>query len=280
MSDRQINRGLTVDLSGAVIAGAVAAIAIGAVVFAEYLAGRDPLRCYERQRSAQPAAYSQTPAAVATYQAPNCAVPQDDKQDDLCPQRRMAEAAEESACIARWQFWISMFGLGGLIATVVYAAQNARAATSAAIASAESAEVAEKSLAATQRPWVSVKLEIASDLKFRNNEGVIECVLHLSNTGLSPAANIEIRAKLCAPASVRRVIEEMSQEARQKAAARRQVPLGRMVGFSLFPKDSTEIEIRPRLNREDSATSSPRACRSATRLRSTSGVSASAHNTR
>ena len=122
----------------------VVAVGISAIVVAEHLAGRDPLRCHERNYAAQPRTNGPkiSSGTVETpYEAPNCAEPKDDKQDDLCQQRRMAQAADEAACIARWQFWISLFGLGGLLGTVVYAAKSARAASQAARETARSVDV-------------------------------------------------------------------------------------------------------------------------------------------
>lgn len=40
----------------------------------------------------------------------------------------MAESADETSCINRWQILIGVFGLGGLVATVVYAARSAKSA--------------------------------------------------------------------------------------------------------------------------------------------------------
>jgi hypothetical protein len=134
-------------LGAIAIAGMVLAAGIGAAVLAEHLAGRDPLRCKEREHPTQapgraPNTFAPSAGAVETaYQTPDCSEPRTEKEDELCQQRRAASAAVESACISRWQFWVSLFGLGGLIGTIVYSARSARAASEAAVQMAREVDV-------------------------------------------------------------------------------------------------------------------------------------------
>ena len=118
----------------AIIGIATVAIAvIGAAVVADKLAGRDPLHCEERQHATRYAYSAPDRGAVdPAYQRPDCNAPKNEKEADLCAQRRMAYAAEQAECIARWQAWLSAFRLGGLLLTIIYAARSSRAATKAA----------------------------------------------------------------------------------------------------------------------------------------------------
>jgi hypothetical protein len=67
-----------------------------------------------------------------TDKAPDGGKADDTKKEELHQQWRSANAAEESACISRWQLWLSALGIGGLVGTIMYAARNAKAAADAA----------------------------------------------------------------------------------------------------------------------------------------------------
>ena len=145
------------------------------------MAGRDPLRCKENgslaqansgtRRSGSPDVSGSEPA----YQTPNCAVPKNDKQDELCQQWRAARAADEAACVARWQFWISLAAFGGLLATVAYTAQSARAAAAAASAIAQS----ERAFVKMSHASPGVTFDEAAEM------GAVK--IHLKNYGRTPA---------------------------------------------------------------------------------------------
>ena len=163
----------------------VLAAGIGAAVFAEHMAGRDPLRCKERGHPTQAAGNSPRTASgtvEAVYQAPDCSIPKTDKEDDLCQQRRMAHAAEESACIARWQYWVSLFGLGGLLGTIVYSARSARAAAEAAEAATQSSIA----LVSTERANLRIII------KSQNIEQSIRWILSDPTLNLGAGAGLSI----------------------------------------------------------------------------------------
>src|SRR5215470_5382677 len=62
-----------------------------------------------------------------------------------------------------------------------------------AIAAKTSADVAEKTLVATQRPWIGFKgFRIAEPLTFDPNGARITVTYEVENTGHSPAASIDI----------------------------------------------------------------------------------------
>ncbi len=76
------------------------------------------------------------------------------------------------------------------------------AARTSANAAKKSAEVAEKALVASERPWLSVRLEIGSGLKFGPQEGLgilsepqasIAIRHRITNVGRSPALGVEVR---------------------------------------------------------------------------------------
>jgi hypothetical protein len=118
----------------------------------------------------------------ATHYHPACKQPKDKNDYDLCQQIRMADAAE-------WQCWISVLGLGVLVATLLYNAESARAASDAA-------RISQEQLIAAHRPWILVKAEIMSPLIFRNGHVSIKIRFRCENIGGSPASRHRIFAEI------------------------------------------------------------------------------------
>ena len=58
-----------------------------------------------------------------------CDKPKDHDAADLCEQRRMAQAAEDSVWWARLQTWIGIFGAGGLAITLIFTALATKVAS-------------------------------------------------------------------------------------------------------------------------------------------------------
>ena len=79
------------------------------------------------------------------YKQP-CENPEGKNESDLCAQYRAAEAAGLAAYWARWQFWLSLFGVIGLGGTIFLTIR----ATNAAVRSNEIARE-------NQRPWITFK---------------------------------------------------------------------------------------------------------------------------
>lgn len=105
-------------------------IAVALIVVTNVLVtGNDPLGC-RGNTSTQMAVGYRLPvqAPEVKFVQPECAGPRSEKEFELCQQQRAARAADESACVTRWQLWMGIFGLLGLIATVVYSARSARSA--------------------------------------------------------------------------------------------------------------------------------------------------------
>lgn len=75
---------------------------------------------------------------------PNCQEPKSTEEADLCAQREMAVAARDLYDISVYQLLVGVFGLGGLLATLIFTARAARAA-------ADAARAAEKDVAANTR---------------------------------------------------------------------------------------------------------------------------------
>lgn len=126
----------------------VALLALAVWLASEYAAGRNPIGCYYTHQQQRQATGNQNqgvaPGSGATtlnYQS-RCEKPKDEKEADFCQQRRMADAAEYANCLAVWQLWVSIIGIGGLIATISYSAIAARAATASATSAQANATTA------------------------------------------------------------------------------------------------------------------------------------------
>jgi hypothetical protein len=74
------------------------------------------------------------------YRSP-CGDTDDDRQADLCEQKRMSAAAERAADYAWWQLWVGGVGLGFIIASVAFAGIAAFGARNAANAAAEQVRI-------------------------------------------------------------------------------------------------------------------------------------------
>jgi hypothetical protein len=102
-----------------------------------------------------------------------------EKRHELCNQWRQAEAAEESAHVAWVQFWVGLAGLGGLMATVIFAAMSANAASAAANAMIDN-----------ERPWVGPET-VGHNALVANCK--IDAWVIIKNTGKSPAREMRVR---------------------------------------------------------------------------------------
>lgn len=151
---------------------------------------------------------------------------------ELCQQVRMAEAAEDAADTAWWQFIAGLVGLAGLGLTVVFTAIAARAARDAAKHADRGANIANQTLLATQRPWVSCNVGIASSLVFKEREGRVTLQFMMKNFGSSPAINVRVEYTIVTnPAETWDVLKEITEKARTRR-------IYRMLGHKIFPGDT------------------------------------------
>lgn len=117
------------------------------------------------------------------------------EQDDLIEQRRSADAATRSADSAEWQEYLSAWQIilaGVGTAAFLYSLGLTRQANAAAL---EGVAIAQRSLVASQRPWLSVSVSLISDLKIKNEEGRISILFEVKNHGTSPAIGVHIDAE-------------------------------------------------------------------------------------
>lgn len=99
---------------------------------------------------------------IASY---SCDPPQSAEQDNLCQERRSAQAAEKSVEWARYTFWAGVAGTVGLVATLIFTAR----ATQAAQRSARAAEIAvERGDAALAHAKEVSRIELRPYLSFMN----------------------------------------------------------------------------------------------------------------
>ena len=122
-------------LQNVAISIAVAVIAMACMVFGDWLQTsrlRQPDYGYcqpARSPEGREVPATQDDAASNQKEARKAA---NERYHELCSQWRSAEYAQEAARVAWIQLWFGLVGLGGLLATIVYAATSARAAGAAA----------------------------------------------------------------------------------------------------------------------------------------------------
>jgi hypothetical protein len=123
---------------------AVVVIAMGCMVFGDWLQTsrlRQPnydYCSYARSPDDREVAATQDDAATKQNETRKAA---NERYHELCNQWRSAEYAQDAARVAWIQLWVGLAGLGGLIATVIFAATSAKAAGDAAKEMARSVDV-------------------------------------------------------------------------------------------------------------------------------------------
>jgi hypothetical protein len=162
--------------SYAALAGGVIAVALLAALLWVYVTGGDLVRCGEPDKqpsyaTAKPNNLPQSSAngqtrvlSQSVYEQVNCEKPGSDRQYELCQQWHTAKATKEATCIARRQWFLSVVGavlslcgLAGLLATVIFAASTAEATSTAAHAADRSAKSAEDALRGLERPYLIIQ---------------------------------------------------------------------------------------------------------------------------
>lgn len=149
-----------------------------------------------------------------------------------------------------WAFWNTIAGLGTFIsalATLVIAwftyraakiaGLSANAANKATELAERSIEVARESYTASERPWVSVKAQIKSDL-VRSEVGInFSISFDIKNHGLSPARNVHIFYK---PVTLK-VGQDQFGNARENVYELGKSGAGSNMGIQLFPSEESVI---------------------------------------
>jgi hypothetical protein len=119
----------------------------------------------------------------------------------------------------------------------------------AANAAKKSADIAEKTMIGTQRPWVSVRLNLWSGLKFDEQGGHVSIVLRMKNVGNSPAVGTHVDAEVVLGFGPKYAIAEQKRmlATRQKAGPRL---VDSTFGYMLFPGEEFLYEINFLISRE------------------------------
>lgn len=139
-------------------------------------------------RTEQPSLAEQNKQQAAEYR-PDCKRPQDDKEADLCEQRRMAKAAEDAVVVASDQYWLAWLTFGALVLTVAF---TACAAVAGALTVCAMRDTTKRQL----RAYVhieDVKIVQANDDRFSPNIQII-----IKNFGGTPAYDVR-NTFMCRP---------------------------------------------------------------------------------
>ena len=107
---------------------------------------------------------------------------------DLCEQRRVAEATEQSVKWAERQFWASVGGIFGLLVTIYFSARATRAAITAAKAAEANVTVAAKTAKRQLRAYVSL---FGATVDWLQHNRTICIKIHVRNTGQTPAYGVQ-----------------------------------------------------------------------------------------
>jgi hypothetical protein len=148
-----------------------------------------PQQAQQQQPSAQPspspvAEQAKTESDTGYYKA-SCDHPKSREDDDLCQQRRMAQAAEDAVWWAALQTKLGIAGFFAVIASLFFTGW-------AAVAAASAAKSAEKAIVVENRPWIKFEPKIAGDLNFNEHGGYIKFEVVFQNVGGGPAQLIGV----------------------------------------------------------------------------------------
>jgi hypothetical protein len=121
---------------------------------------------------------------------PVCNDPKDREDANLCEQRRMSKAAEESVGLARIQAWIAAFGVVLVGLSVAFAGWAAWAASQSAEAAAKSVDISLKSVKLSQGAILDFKVDTAT-----LSENSFNMTSKVQNVGKSVATIEAIRMR-------------------------------------------------------------------------------------
>lgn len=130
---------------------------------------------------------------------PHCDKPKDREDSDLCEQRRMSRAAEESAWWTAFQSKLGIAGFAAVLLSLFFTGWAARAAAAAAKSAQQSIKVASQTAERQLRPWLTVQVDLDSDIALEqgaNNFGLrIYARITIRNVGNSAARNVSVHAE-------------------------------------------------------------------------------------
>lgn len=110
--------------------------------------------------------------------------------------QRIADYTERLALFTLLLFGIAVLQAGFFLWQLRYMRQGMRDTEIAANAGRESANVAARTLIASQRPWVSAKIELVGPMTFDASGGYLPLRYILENSGPSPALNVSINPRI------------------------------------------------------------------------------------
>ncbi len=149
-------------------------------------APRSPAGIIAEDRSADPKEYK-----------PQCQKPTNHDEADLCAQRSMAEAAQETLLWVKWQAIVGAVSLVFIVLSIAFSAWAARAA---ALAAKEAAKGNKINLDATnleQRAWLDIDLVPQGVFRIDAFGSVmLPVAIRIKNIGKSPAHNINTDVKM------------------------------------------------------------------------------------
>ena len=158
----------------------------------------------------------------------------------VCETRKAVKIAENS----------NKIGADSMKNTLAEMKRQSTATKIAADAAQKSAGIAEKTMIGTQRPWVSVHLNLGSGFKFDKEGGTITIVFRVKNVGNSPAMGVNIHPGVVLSFIPKDVIDEQK---RMLATIPRNDPtpdLPPHFGYILFPGEEFTYETTFPISRE------------------------------
>ncbi|MDQ5986140.1 MAG: hypothetical protein CSYNP_01859 [Syntrophus sp. SKADARSKE-3] len=137
------------------------------------------------------------------------------------------------------------------VAAAVNIAKAARdssiAAKSSAISAEKSATVTEKIMVGINRPWLSIRLQPGSGLKFDSNGGRITIRFWIKNIGNSPAVGITLNERII----LNNPVNIQNMRAKQKDVCDSGSNLHRSIGYMLFPGEEMTYDVSSPISKDD-----------------------------
>lgn len=168
-------------------------------------------------------------------------------------ERRTEEGSEYGVFIGRrlkiTDFLLALFTLFLVMVGIgqgIFLYRTDQGTHKAADAAKKSADVAQNTLIATQRPWISVKIELVSPLRFSEKDVKATFRFTLKNVGVSPANNVYVDPLLVPTfGEPGEALQKLQADYRGRKLT--DVQIG---GLSLFPGDFETENIDVTLTRE------------------------------
>lgn len=219
-----------------VVVLAAVVVALASVIFTERIFcddwyGHDWQGAKQNASAEQQAISSKSYPNTREYK-PRCDSPEDKDEADICAQREMAKGTSQLVQLARCQTGVGHLANFWLILAFF-------AALGAAIYAKKASDTAERTLAATERPWLKVEVEEIGFIHMHEVDCLLGYRCSIKNIGYSPATNIWLESKL--------FDDQTQAEDWVKSFSQRNAD----IGSSLFPNDCYSETTRSRLKKED-----------------------------